>query len=88
MAETMTKAGTTDAEKLIPIIEETVYVGTASPKAKFDKTHDVVFGPGFATSMVIQWQDGKMKAWWPNGWEGVTYNGMVPYKLPPWMVKK
>jgi hypothetical protein len=48
----------------------------------------VVFGPGFATGMTLQWQDGKMKGWWPNGWEGVTYSGMVPYKLPPWMIEK
>ncbi|MBC8418834.1 MAG: ABC transporter substrate-binding protein [Pseudomonadota bacterium] len=88
MAETMTATGTTDAEKLIPVIEKTVYVGTAAPKSKFDKEHDVVFGPGFATGTAIQWQDGKMQAWWPNGWEGVTYKGMVPYKLPPWLVEK
>ncbi len=88
MAETMTMTGTTDAEKLIPVMEKTVYVGTAAPKSKFDKNHDVVFGPGFATGMTLQWQDGKMKGWWPNGWEGVTYSGMVPYKLPPWMIEK
>jgi branched-chain amino acid transport system substrate-binding protein len=88
MAETMTATGTTDAEKLIPVIEKTVYVGTAAPKSKFDKDHDVVFGPGFATGTTIQWQGGKMKAWWPNGWEGVTYKGMVPYKLPPWLIEK
>jgi branched-chain amino acid transport system substrate-binding protein len=88
MAETMSKTGTTDAEKLIPVMEKTVYVGTGAAKTKFDKNHDVVFGPGFATGMTVQWQDGKMKAWWPNGWEGVTYKGMVPYQLPPWMTKK
>ena len=88
MARTMTMTGTTDAEKLIPVIEKTVYVGTSAPKAKFDKNHDLVFGPGFATGMTIQWQDGKMKAWWPNGWKGVTYSGMVPYKIPPWMIEK
>ncbi len=86
-AQTMTETGTTEAEKLIPVIEKTVYIGTAAPKSKFDKNHDIVFGPGFATGMTIQWQDGQMKAWWPNGWEGVTYKGMVPYRLPPWMIK-
>ena len=88
MAETMTMAGTTDAEKLIPVMEKTVYVGTAAPKTKFDKNHDVVFAPGYATGATLQWQDGKMRGWWPNGWEGVTYSGMVPYKLPPWMIEK
>ncbi len=88
IAETIEKTGTTDAEKLIPVLEKTTYIGTAAPKTKFDKNHDVVFGPGYATSITIQWQDGKMKGWWPNGWEGVTYKGMVPYQLPPWMIKK
>lgn len=88
MARTMTMTGTTDAEKLIPVMEKTVYIGTAAPKTKFDKNHDVVFGPGFATGATLQWQDGKMKGWWPNGWEGVSYSGMVPYKLPPWMIEK
>jgi len=82
------QAGTTASDKLIPIFEQTEWKGTAAPKTKFDKTHDVVFGPGYATGMTIQWQDGKMKGWWPNGWEGVTYDGMVPYKLPPWMIEK
>jgi branched-chain amino acid transport system substrate-binding protein len=82
------KAGTLDSDKLVPVIEKTQHVGTGAAKQAFDKTHDVIFGPGYATGLTIQWQDGQMKAWWPNGWEGVTYKGMVPYKVPPWMIKK
>jgi branched-chain amino acid transport system substrate-binding protein len=88
IAEAAAKAGTLDSDTLVPIFEKTEWVGTAAPKTKFDKNHDVVFGPGFATGMTIQWQDGKMKAWWPNGWEGVSYDGMVNYQLPPWMIEK
>ena len=88
IAEAAAKAGTIDADELVPIFEQTEWIGTAAPKTKFDKNHDVVFGPGFATGMTIQWQDGQMKAWWPNGWEGVAYDGMVSYKLPPWMIQK
>lgn len=88
ISEAAAKAGTLDADKIIPIIEQTEWIGTAAPKTKFDENHDLIFGPGFATGMTIQWQDGQMKAWWPNGWEGVTYDGMVNYKLPPWMVQK
>ena len=88
MARTMTMAGSTDAEKLIPVLEKTEYIGTSAPKAKFDKNHDIVFGPGYATGMTLQWQDGMMRGWWPNGWKGVKYEGMVTYRLPPWMVKK
>jgi branched-chain amino acid transport system substrate-binding protein len=88
LGEAIGEAGTMDTEKLIPIIEKAERIGVAAPKSKFDKNHDLVFGPGYATGITFQWQDGKMKGWWPNGWEGVTYKGMVPYKIPPWMVKK
>ncbi|MDH4264480.1 MAG: ABC transporter substrate-binding protein [Deltaproteobacteria bacterium] len=88
LGEAIEEAGTLDAEKLIPVIEKAERIGVAAPKAKFDKNHDLVFGPGYATGLTFQWQDGKMKAWWPNGWEGVTYKGMAPYKIPPWMVEK
>ncbi len=88
LGEAITEAGTMDTEKLIPIMERAERKGVASPKAKFDKNHDLFFGPGYSTGISTQWQDGKMKGWWPNGWEGVTYKGMVPYKLPPWMIEK
>jgi len=88
LGEAIGEAGTMDTEKLIPIIEKAERIGVAAPKSKFDKNHDLVFGPGYATGITFQWQDGKMKGWWPNGWEGVTYKGMVPYQIPPWMVKK
>jgi branched-chain amino acid transport system substrate-binding protein len=82
------QVGTIDSDKLVPFFEQTEWKGTAAPKTKFDQNHDLVFGPGYATGMTIQWQDGKMKAWWPNGWEGVSYEGMVRYQLPPWMIEK
>lgn len=88
LGEAIEEAGTIDTEKLIPIIEKAERIGVAAPKSKFDKNHDLVFGPGYATGITFQWQDGKMKAWWPNGWEGVTYKGMAPYKIPPWMIEK
>jgi len=88
LGEAIEEAGTIDTEKLIPVIEKAERITTAAPKAKFDKNHDLFFGPGYATGITFQWQDGKMKGWWPNGWEGVTYKGMVPYQIPPWMVKK
>ena len=88
LGEAIGEAGTMDTEKLIPIIEKAERIGVAAPKSKFDKNHDLVFGPGYATGITFQWQDGKMKGWWPNGWEGVTYKGMAPYKIPPWMIEK
>ena len=88
LGKAIEETGTTDAEKLIPVMEKAERAVTAAAKGKFDKNHDVVFGAGYATGITIQWQDGKMKGWWPNGWEGVTYKGMVPYQLPPWMIEK
>jgi len=87
LGKAIEEAGTIDAEKLIPIMEKAERVVVAAPKSKFDKNHDLVFGPGYATGMTFQWQDGEMKGWWPNGWKGVTYKGMVPYKIPPWMIQ-
>jgi len=91
LSESIEKAGTLDAEKLIPIIEKTDFKnGTSAPIVKFDQTHDLVFGAGYATGISLQYQDGKQKGWWPyNGWEGVNYmKGIVPFKIPPWMVEK
>ncbi len=56
-------------------------------------THDLTWGPGYLTSLGVQWQDGKLVGVWPNKWKPtpdapeVTYKGMVPVKLPPWMKK-
>ena len=88
LGEAIAETGTIDAEKLIPVMEKAERVTTGAPKSKFDKNHDLFFGPGYATGITFQWQDGQMKGWWPNGWEGVTYKGMVPYKIPPWMIEK
>ncbi|MCX6224502.1 MAG: hypothetical protein NTV01_07080, partial [Bacteroidia bacterium] len=51
--------------------------------------HDLKFGPGFSTWLVLQWLDkDKLVAVWPDGWEGVRYEGVEKYKLPPWVVKQ
>jgi len=88
LAEVIEEAGTIDSDKLIPLLEKGEFIGAAAPMTKFDEKHDLVFGPGYATGITFQWQDGKMRGWWPNGWEGVTYKGMTTYKIPPWMIEK
>jgi branched-chain amino acid transport system substrate-binding protein len=56
--------------------------------------HDLTWGPGFLTSIGTQWQDGKAMGVWPYKWKltpespEITYKGIVPIKLPPWMVEK
>jgi branched-chain amino acid transport system substrate-binding protein len=93
------KTGSLDPEKLIPLMEETEVL-VASGKAAYFKdaegrqTHDLKWGPGYLTSLGVQWQDGKLVGVWPNKWKAsadapeVTYKGMVPYKIPPWVIEK
>ncbi len=75
-------AGTLDPDKLVPVIEKTDLKET-SARIAFSKDHDLMFGAGYSTFLGTQWQNGKNVCVWPNGWEGVTYEGTVPYKLPP-----
>ena len=45
-----------------------------------------MFGPGYSTGIGTQWQDGKVVCVWPDGWEGVKYEGTVEYKFAPWVI--
>jgi branched-chain amino acid transport system substrate-binding protein len=90
--------GSLDADKIVAHLENREYL-VPSGKVKYEKdaqgrpTHDLAWGPGYLTSLGGQWQDGKFVGVWPNKWKAsstapeVTYKGMVPLKLPPWMKK-
>jgi branched-chain amino acid transport system substrate-binding protein len=78
-------AGTLEPDKLVPVLEKTD-IKSAAGRIVFDKTHDVTWGPGYVTAVGTQWQDGKNVCVWPYEWEGLTYEGAVPYKLPDWVV--
>jgi len=93
------QAGTLDADKLIPIMETREFNGPAgrikmvsTPEGK--PIHDVKWGPGYVTGLGVQWQDGKLVGVWPNKWKAtpeapeITYTGIVPYKIPPWVIEK
>lgn len=89
LKEAIERAGTLDRDAVIEELENTDHVGTAG-RAVFDETHDITWGPGYVTAIGIQWQDGVMKGVWPpadGSWEGVVYEGIVDYELPPWMVE-
>lgn len=99
LAPAIEKAGTLDADKLVSIMETRVHKscsGTVAylKDAEGRQLHELRWGPGYLTSLGVQWQDGELKAWWPNKWVAakgapeVTYKGMVPYKIPPWMIEK
>jgi branched-chain amino acid transport system substrate-binding protein len=99
LAPTIEQAGTLDPDKIVSILEERVYkVPSGTVKYMKDAEgrplHDLTFGPGFLTGLATQWQDGKLVGVWPNKWKAtpeapeVTYKGVVPIKLPPWVIEK
>ena len=67
---------------------------SSSGRFKFAENHEPTWGPGYLTSLGVQWQDGKLVGVWPNKWKAtpeapeITYKGIVPYKLPPWFIEK
>jgi len=91
--------GTLDADRLVKVMEAREFKSPAGTVAyiKDDQgqpLHDLRWGPGYLTSLGVQWQDGKQVGVWPNKWKAaegapeVTYKGMVPYKIAPWIVEK
>jgi len=98
LADTIEMVGTLDPDKIVATLENRVYKTPPSTiKYMKDKlgrhTHDIQWGPGYATGLAVQWQGGKLVGVWPNQWKPapgveVTYKGMKPIKIPPWMVKK
>jgi branched-chain amino acid transport system substrate-binding protein len=99
LAPAIKKTGTLDPDKLVAFLENYVHKNAVST-IKYTKDgegkplHDITWGPGYATGIAIQWQEGKMVGVWPYKWKltptspQVTYKGIVPYKLPPWVIKK
>jgi len=97
MVSTIEKTQSLDPEVLIPAFEKSEFVVPAGVDAYYPVgskypalPHDLKWGPGFLTGIATQWQDGEMKAFWPQDypgmpaeWKGVTYEGIVPYIIPP-----
>lgn len=91
------QAGTLNSDAVVAVMENRVYK-VPSGTVKYMKNdagvplHDLTFGPGYVTGLAVQWQDGKLVGVWPNHWKpapnvDVTYKGMVPIQIPPWMIK-
>ncbi len=99
LAPVIEEAGSLDADKIVAILENREYA-VPSGKIKYLKDaqgrhlHDITWGPGYVTSLGVQWQDGKLVGVWPNHWKAaeglpeVTYKGIVPYKIAPWIIEK
>jgi len=98
LAPTIEMAGTLDSDKLVSVLENRVYkvpAGTVAylKDAEGRPLHELRWGPGYLTSLGVQWQDGEIKGVWPNKWKTtpeapeITYKGIVPYKIPPWVIE-
>ncbi len=93
------KTASLDADKLVAFMENQEHM-VPSGKIGYLKDaegrplHELKWGPGYLTSLGVQWQDGELKGVWPNKWKAtpeapeVTYKGIVPYKRPPWVIEK
>lgn len=90
-------ARTLNTDAVVAVMENRVYKVPAGT-IKYMKNdvgvplHELTFGPGYLTALAVQWQDGKLVGVWPNHWKpapnvDVTYKGMVPIQIPPWMIK-
>jgi branched-chain amino acid transport system substrate-binding protein len=98
LARAVEKTGTLDADKLVAFMENDEHMAPSGriaylKDAEGRPLHDVRWGPGYLTSLGVQWQDGELKGVWPNQWKAtseapeITYKGIVPYKIPPWVIE-
>lgn len=69
-ADAIKRAGSTDADKMVAAMEQTDWEGTIGRiqfYGKDDKfTHGLKYGKGLLTGLILQWQDGRQIAVWPN----------------------
>jgi len=99
LAPAIEKTGTLDSDKIVAFMENDVHKAPSGVVAYLKDAegrhlHELRWGPGYLTSLGVQWQDGELKGIWPNKWKAtpeapeITYNGLVPVKIPPWMIEK
>ena len=92
------KTGSLDADRLVKIMETREFLvpwgKVGMLKDKDDRPlHDLKWGPGYLLSLGVQWQDGKQVGVWPYKWKPtaeapeITYKGIVPYKIAPWIIE-
>jgi branched-chain amino acid transport system substrate-binding protein len=69
IAEAITRAGSTDPDKMVAEMEKTKFEGTIGNIEFYGKddefTHGIKSGPGYVTGLVFQWQNGKQVTVWP-----------------------
>jgi len=69
ITEAITRAGSTDPDKMVAEMEKTKFEGTIGNIEFYGKddefTHGIKSGPGYVTGLVFQWQNGKQVTVWP-----------------------
>src|SRR5579871_3865832 len=69
IAEAITRAGSTDPDKMVAEMEKTKYEGTIGNIEFYGKddefTHGIKAGAGYVSGLIFQWQNGKQVAIWP-----------------------
>jgi branched-chain amino acid transport system substrate-binding protein len=99
LAPIIEKLGTFDPDKLVAAMENDVHKAPSGVVAYLKDAegrhlHELRWGPGYLTSLGVQWQDGELRGFWPSKWKAtpeapeITYKGIVPYKIPPWVIEK
>jgi len=77
LKDAIEQAGSTNADKLVPVLEGFKdHIGT-SGTLTWDKLHDPVWAVGKTSGIAVQWQNGKKVPFWPP-----LVKGMQPFKLP------
>jgi branched-chain amino acid transport system substrate-binding protein len=99
LAPAIEMAGSLDSDKVVEVMENRKPYKVPSGRIAYLKDaegrhlHDLKWGPGYLTSLGVQWQDGKLVGVWPNRWKAtpeapeITYKGIVPYRIPPWVIE-
>src|SRR2546426_9518812 len=65
------QAGSTEADKLVPVIEKMEHVGTAGTDT-WGKRHHLVWAGGRTAGSAGPWQGGKKGPFWPPDVEGMA----------------
>jgi branched-chain amino acid transport system substrate-binding protein len=76
LKDAIEKVGSLDADKLVPYIEKSEFVGTGAV-ATYDKRHDLVWEVGKTSGIAVEWLNGEKVPFWPP-----QTKGMKPFKLP------
>ncbi len=105
LSEAIERAGTLDSDAVVVELEKTDFIGTGGPiaftgleDAPLGNPHDLVYGPGYATGIAIQWQGEAQKCIWPNlspgdwapsdDWLDIFFEGTVTWQAPPRVIEK